>query len=133
MLQGFKKFILRGNVIDLAVGVIIGASFNSVVTALVKDLFNPFLSLLFTTPNLAHMSVTVRGSTFLYGDFFNALISFLLTAVAIYFFFITPINALVARMRTAPPADPTTKKCPECLSEIPRAAKRCAQCGQAIA
>lgn len=127
-LNGFKEFILRGNVIDLAVGVVMGAAFGTVVSALVKDLLTPFIGAIFKAPNFSGLSFAINGSKFLYGDFINALISFLLISVAIYFFVITPVNMLIAKTRKGPPLDPDTKKCPECLSEIPYAAKRCAHC-----
>jgi len=131
MLDGFKKFILRGNVVDMAVGVVIGAAFASVVGALTKDLLTPLIAALVKAPDFSGLSFTVNNSKFLYGDFINTVISFLLVAAAVYFFVVTPINALVARMRKDPaPADPTTKKCPECLSEIPIDARRCAHCAQ---
>ena len=133
MLKGFKQFILRGNVVDLAVGVVIGAAFNSVVSELVKDLFTPLIAALVKTPNFANLSFTVRGSQFMYGNFVNALISFLIVAIVVYFFVVAPLNALTVRMRREPPADPTTKKCPECLSEIPIDATRCAHCTTKIA
>ena len=135
MLGGFKKFILRGNVVDMAVGVVIGAAFASVVGALTKDLLTPLIAALVKAPDFSGLSFTLNGngSKFLYGDFINTLISFLLVAAAVYFFVVTPINALVARMRKDPePADPTTKKCPECLSEIPIDARRCAHCAQPV-
>jgi large conductance mechanosensitive channel len=131
MLSGFKQFILRGNVVDLAVGVVIGAAFGSVVTALTKDLLTPFIAVLVGKPDFSAIGVTIRGVPFPIGDFINAAVSFLLISAAVYFFVVTPINALVARMRKAPaPADPTTKKCKECLSEIPVDARRCAFCTQ---
>jgi large conductance mechanosensitive channel len=131
MLSGFKKFILRGNVVDMAVGVVIGAAFAGVVGALTKDLLTPFIAALVKTPNFSNLKFTVNTSEFLYGDFLNAGVSFLLVAATVYFFVVTPINALVARMRKEPaPADPTTKKCAECLSEIPIDARRCAFCAQ---
>jgi large conductance mechanosensitive channel len=134
MLSGFKQFILRGNVVDLAVGVVIGAAFGGVVTALTKDLLTPFIAVLVGKPDFSSIGMTIRGTPFPVGDFINAVVSFLLIAAAVYFFVVTPINALVARMRKAPvPADPTTKKCGECLSEIPLEAKRCAFCTQAVA
>jgi large conductance mechanosensitive channel len=134
MLSGFKQFILRGNVVDMAVGVVIGAAFASVVGAFTKDLLTPLIAAIASKPDFSAITFTVNGSVFALGDFLNALISFLLVAVAVYFFVITPINALVARMRKAPaPADPTTKKCPECQSEIPIDARRCAHCAQPIA
>jgi large conductance mechanosensitive channel len=133
MLSGFKQFVLRGNVVDLAVGVVIGAAFGSVVTALTKDLLTPLIAALVGKPDFSAIKFTVNGSVFPVGDFINAVVSFLLIAAAVYFFVVTPINALVARMRKAPaPADPTTKKCPECLSEIPLEAKRCAFCAQPV-
>lgn len=133
MLSGFKQFILRGNVIDMAVGVVIGAAFGGVVTALTKDLLTPLIAALVGKPDFSSISFTVGSAVFPVGDFVNALVSFLLIAAAVYFFVVTPINALVTRMRKAPaPADPTTKKCPECLSEIPIDAKRCAHCAQPV-
>lgn len=137
MLKGFKQFILRGNVVDMAVGVVIGAAFAGVVTAFTRDLLTPLVTAIVHTPNTPNFSdvkFTINGSVFAVGDFINAAISFLLVAAAVYFFVVTPINALVSRMRKAPaPADPTTKKCPECLSEIPVDARRCAHCGQPVA
>jgi large conductance mechanosensitive channel len=132
MLKGFKQFVLRGNVVDLAVGVVIGAAFGTVVTALVKDLVTPFISAIAKSPDFSALAFTINGSKFMYGDFINALISFLLVSATIYFFVVTPMNMLVSRMHKEPPADPTTKKCPECLSEIPIDAKRCAFCSQAL-
>jgi large conductance mechanosensitive channel len=134
MLSGFKQFILRGNVVDMAVGVVVGAAFAGVVGAFTKDLLTPLIAAIVGQPDFSSIHFTVRGSVFALGDFINALISFLLVAAAVYFFVVTPVNMLVARMRKAPaPADPTTKKCPECLSEIPIDARRCAQCGQPVA
>jgi len=131
MFDGFKKFILRGNVVDMAVGVVIGAAFASVVGALTKGLLTPLIAALVKAPDFSSLYFTLNGSKFLYGEFVNAVISFLLVAAAVYFFVVTPINALVARMRKDPaPADPTTKKCTECLSEIPLDARRCAHCAQ---
>jgi len=133
MLSGFKQFILRGNVIDMAVGVVIGAAFASVVSAFTKDLLTPLIAAIVGKPDFSAIKFTVHGSMFAIGDFINAGVSFLLVAGAVYFFVVTPINALVARMRKAPaPADPTTKKCAECLSEIPIDAKRCAFCAQPV-
>ena len=133
MLQGFKQFILRGNVIDMAEGVVIGAAFASVVGAFTKDLLTPLIAALVGKPDFSAINFTVNGSVFALGDFINAAITFLLVAAAVYFFVVVPVNALVARMRKAPaPADPTTKKCPECLSEIPIDARRCAHCGEPV-
>jgi large conductance mechanosensitive channel len=131
MLSGFKQFILRGNVVDMAVGVVIGAAFAGVVGAFTKDLLTPLIAALVGKPDFSAITFTVHGSVFPLGDFLNALISFLLVAAAVYFFVVTPVNMLVARMRKDPvPADPTTKKCSECLSEIPIDARRCAHCSQ---
>jgi large conductance mechanosensitive channel len=134
MLKGFKQFLLRGNVIDLAVAVVIGGAFGAVVTALVKDLITPLIAALVGKPDFSAIAFDVNGSKFLVGDFLNALVSFLLIAAAIYFFVVAPVNAMVARARRgeAPP-DPTTKKCAECLSEVPIAARRCAHCAQPLA
>jgi large conductance mechanosensitive channel len=129
MLSGFKQFILRGNVVDMAVGVVIGAAFAGVVGAFTKDLLTPFIAAIVGKPDFSAISFTINGSIFALGDFINALVSFLLVAAAVYFFVVTPINALVSRMRKAPaPADPTTRKCPECKMEIPIDARRCAHC-----
>ncbi len=133
MLSGFKQFILRGNVVDLAVGVVIGVAFGAVVSALTKDLLTPLIAALVGKPDFSAISFTIGSTVFPVGDFINAVVSFLLIAATVYFFVVTPINALVARMRKAPaPADPTTKKCPECLSEIPIDARRCSFCTQPV-
>ena len=127
-MKGFKAFLLRGNVVDLAVGVVIGIAFGAVVTAFVKDLVTPLIAALGGKPDFGSLYFTINHSKFLYGDFINALIAFLVIAAVIYFFVVVPINALVARSRKEPPADPTTKKCTECQSEIPVGARRCAFC-----
>jgi len=133
MLSGFKQFILRGNVVDMAVGVVIGVAFGGVVTALTKDLLTPLIAALVGKPDFSYLGFSIRGTPFPVGDFINACVSFLLIASAIYFFVVTPINALIARTRKDPaPADPTTKKCPECLSEIPIDARRCSHCAQPV-
>ncbi|OHA15197.1 MAG: mechanosensitive ion channel protein MscL [Candidatus Taylorbacteria bacterium RIFCSPLOWO2_02_FULL_43_11] len=129
MLKGFKDFVLRGNVIDMAVGVVIGASFGSVVTSLVKGILTPFIAAIAKVPDFSDLSFTLNGSVFNYGEFFNALISFLLVATAIYFFVVLPINKLMSRFnKPAPTEAPKMKNCPECLSLIPEAAKRCSHC-----
>jgi large conductance mechanosensitive channel len=127
-MKGFKQFLLRGNVVDLAVGVVIGAAFGGVVTAMVKDLLTPFIAAIFKQPDFSALTFTIHGSKFLYGEFINALLSFVIIAAAVYYLVVLPINALISRAHREPPADPTTKKCPECLSEIPIEAKRCAHC-----
>lgn len=128
MLTGFKNFILRGNVVDLAVGVVVGAAFNTIISSLVKDVLTPFIAALFKQPDFSKLTFTINGSQFLYGDFINALISFFIVAIAVYFFVVVPINALTAHLHKGPPPAATTKKCPECLSDIPVGAKRCAFC-----
>ena len=134
MLGGFKQFILRGNVIDMAVGVVVGAAFATVVAAFTKDLLTPLIAAIIGTPDFSTVKFTVNGSMFAIGDFINAAISFLLVTAAVYFFVVTPVNLLIARVRKAPaPADPTTKKCPECRSEIPIDARRCSHCAQPVA
>jgi large conductance mechanosensitive channel len=130
-MKGFKAFLLRGNVVDLAVGVVIGVAFGTVVTSFVKDLVTPLIAAIGGKPDFAGLNFTVNNSKFLYGDFINAAISFVIVAAVIYFFVVIPFTALVARSHKEPPADPTTKKCPECLSEIPIDARRCAFCGEA--
>jgi large conductance mechanosensitive channel len=129
MLKGFRQFMLRGNAIDLAVAVVIGGAFGAVVTALVKDLITPLIAAVFGKPDFSAIAFTINGSDFPVGDFINALLSFFFIGVAIYFFVVVPVNTVTARMRRGEGTpDPTTKKCPECLSEIPIAAKRCAHC-----
>src|ERR1700704_2640684 len=126
MMSGFRQFILRGNVIDLAVAVVIGGAFGAVVAALVKDLLTPLIGAVFGAPDFSSLVVTVNGSRFLIGDFINSVVSFLLVAAAGYYAIVVPINATQARRnRGEAPPDPTTKKCPECLSEVPVAARRC--------
>lgn len=130
MLKGFKQFLLRGNVVDLAVAVVVGAAFNSVVQSLVKDLITPLIGIFGGDKgDFAKRSFTVHHSVFMYGDFINVLISFLLIATVVYFFVVSPINHLVQLMnRGKDTEDPTTRKCPECLSEIPMEASRCKFC-----
>jgi large conductance mechanosensitive channel len=128
MAGGFKQFLLRGNVVDLAVGVVIGAAFGGVVTAFTKDLLTPLIAALVAKPDFSAIQFTVNNSKFLVGDFVNAIVSFIIIAASVYYMVVLPVNALVSRSRKEPPADPTTKKCPECLSEIPIPARRCAFC-----
>ncbi|MEI6022486.1 MAG: large conductance mechanosensitive channel protein MscL [bacterium] len=132
MLKEFKQFLLRGNVVDLAVGVVIGAAFGTIVTALVADLLTPLIAAIAKVPDFSGMFFTIHGSKFMYGHFINALFSFLLVASSVFFFVVKPMNVLIARSRKEVPIDPTTKKCTECLSEIPIDAKRCAHCTQII-
>ncbi len=134
MLKEFKQFLLRGNVVDLAVGVVIGAAFGTIVTALVTDLLTPFISAIAKTPDFSNLVFTINGSTFKYGHFINSFLSFILVAFSIFFFVVKPMNILISHSRSKKelPADPTTKKCSECLSEVPIEAKRCSHCAQII-
>ena len=127
-MKGFKAFLLRGNVVELAVAVVIAVAFGLVITAFVKDLVTPLVAALFGKPDFGALTFTINNSKFLYGDFINAVLAFVIVAAVIYFFVVVPYTALVARSRKEPPADPTTKKCTECLSEIPLDARRCAFC-----
>jgi len=133
IIKEFKQFLLRGNVVDLAVGVVIGSAFGSVVAALVSDILTPFIAAVAKVPDFSGLSLTLNGSLFKYGHFINALISFVLVSAAVFFFVVKPMNLLIKRSRKEPPADPTTKKCKECLSEIPVEASRCSHCTQVAA
>jgi large conductance mechanosensitive channel len=128
VLKDFKTFLLRGNVVDLAVAVVIGAAFGAVVTALVRDIITPIIALIFGKPDFSALSFTLNGSNFLYGDFINFLISFISIAAAVFFFVVQPINALMARRKTQPDVESDTRPCSECLSDIPRRARKCAFC-----
>lgn len=133
MFKGFKQFIMRGSVIDLAVAVVIGAAFGAVVTSFVTNVLNPLIAAIVGKPDFSAFKATLNGGVISYGLFLNALISFLLIALAVYFFIIVPMNALKARQaRGQASPDPTSKKCPECLSEIPIAARRCAFCTSSV-
>jgi large conductance mechanosensitive channel len=112
----------------MAVGIVIGAAFGGVITGFVKDLLTPFIAAIVKQPDFSALTFMINGSKFPYGDFSNALLSFVIIAAAVCFFVVVPVNALIARARQEPPADPTTRKCPECLSEIPIGARRCAFC-----
>jgi large conductance mechanosensitive channel len=127
-MRGFKAFLLRGNVVDLAIAVVIGVAFGAVVTSFVKDLVTPLIAALGGKPDFSGLYFTINNSKFLYGDFIDVLLAFVIIAAVIYFFVVLPYTALVERSRKEPPADPTTKKCTECLSEIPKDARRCAFC-----
>ncbi len=132
-MKGFKKFLMRGNVVDLAVAVVMGAAFGAVVTALVKDLITPLIAAIVGKPDFSGIKFTVNSSQFLIGDFINALVSFILIGIAVYYFVVLPMNTLMARLKRGEvPPDPTTKNCPECLSEIPIAARRCKFCAQPV-
>lgn len=130
MFKGFRDFVLRGNVVDLAVGVVIGVAFGAVVSSFVKDLLTPLIAALAGKPDFSAFSFELHGAKFLYGDFFNALISFLLVAAAVYYFVVLPVNALMARYQKQ--ALPDKMKCPQCLSDIPIGAHKCAFCASAV-
>ena len=127
-MKGLRQFLLRGNVLDLAVAVVMGAAFGAVVNALVKDLITPLIAAIVGKPDFSNIAFTVHGSKFAIGDFMNTLVSFLLIGTAVYFFVVLPVNELMERIRRGEHPDPTTKKCPECLSDIPIGARRCAFC-----
>ena len=131
MLKGFRDFILRGNVVDLAVAVILGAAFNAIVASLVADVLNPLIAATVGKPDFSGVVIHVGGGVIKVGNFFNAAVSFLIVATVVYVAIVLPMNAMQARMKK--PAAPTTKNCPECLSEIPLAARRCSHCGQPVA
>lgn len=132
-MKDFKQFLLRGNVVDLAVGIVIGAAFGALVTGFVTDLLTPLIAAILGSQDFSALKFTINDSEFLYGDFINLLIAFATIAAAVFFFVVRPLNALMARSRKEPPADPTTKKCTECLSEISKDARRCAFCTSAQA
>lgn len=132
-MKDFKKFILRGNVVDLAVAVVIGAAFSAIVTALVRDFITPLIGAVYKSSSFQSSYFTLHGSKFLYGDFTNAIVSFLLIALVIFFLVVQPINKLQARAaRNKTPEEPTDRKCPECLSEIPKEATRCKFCTASV-
>jgi large conductance mechanosensitive channel len=133
ILNDFKAFLLRGNVVDLAVAIVIGVAFGAVVTAFVEDLITPLIAAIFGKPDFSALDFTINDSTFRYGDFINKVIAFVTIAAAVFFFVVVPMNALMARARKEPPPDPTTKRCPECISEIPLEATRCAFCTSVLA
>ena len=135
MLKGFRDFVLRGNVVDLAVAVILGAAFNAIVTSLVGDVLNPLIAATVGKPDFSGVVLHVGGGAIKVGNFFNALVSFIIVAAVVYFAIVLPTNALLARLKKpdAPPPAPETKICPECLTAIPRAARRCSSCTQLVA
>jgi large conductance mechanosensitive channel len=133
MVKDFREFILRGNLVDLAVAVVIGAAFTAVVNALVADLVTPIIAAVGGKPDFGNLAFTVNGSRFAYGDFINALLTFLIVAAVVFFLVIKPVNALLERFRPEPKVDQETRECPECLSDIPIAATRCAFCTSVVA
>ena len=129
MFKEFKKFILRGNVVDLAIAVVIGAAFGAVVTSMVKDLITPLIAAFGGQPDFSNLSFSINGSKFMYGNFINALLSFLILSAVIFFFVVQPLNKLMGKLKPADTKEPTERECPECLSSIPLGAKRCKYCG----
>ena len=133
ILNEFRAFMFRGNLIDTAVGIVIGLAFAALVTAFVADLITPIIAAIFGSHDFSQLTFTINGSTFKYGDFINALITFVSIAAAVFFFVVKPVNSLIARSRREGPPDPTVRNCPECLSEIPIEASRCAFCTTEVA
>jgi large conductance mechanosensitive channel len=133
MLKDFRQFILRGNLVDLAVAVVIGAAFTALVNALVSDIITPFIAAVGGEPNFGRLAFTINGSRFAYGDFLNALITFLIVAAVMFFLVIKPVNILLDRLRPEAKVDTPTRECPECLSDVPAAARRCAFCTTPLA
>ncbi len=132
MLKDFRQFLLRGNLVELAVAVVIGTAFSALVAALVADLITPLIAAVGGQPDFSRLSFTINGSRFRYGDFLNALVAFLIIAAVVFFLVMKPVNALIERERNREPEDPTTRQCPECLSEIPVEARRCACCASEV-
>ncbi len=128
MIKDFKEYLMRGNMLDLAVAVVIGAAFGAVITALVADIITPVIAAIGGKPDFSGLSFTINNSRFLYGHLLNAIISFVIIAAAIFFLVIKPVNAFMARMKKEDPVDETMRKCPECMSDIPKEAKRCMSC-----
>jgi large conductance mechanosensitive channel len=133
VLKEFRTFILRGNLVDLAVAVVIGAAFTAVVNALVKDIITPLIAALGGEPDFGDLKFTINGSQFAYGDFINAVLTFLIVAAVVFFLVVKPMNELMERFKTEPPVEEDTRECPECLSQVPAKAKRCAYCTSDIA
>jgi large conductance mechanosensitive channel len=126
--RDFREFLLRGNLVDMAVGIVIGLAFAAVITAFVADIITPIIAAIGGQPNFNDLTFTINKSHFLYGSFLNAVLSFVLIAAAVFYLVIKPVNALMERRKTEPPVDATTRPCPECLSDIPVTARRCAFC-----
>jgi large conductance mechanosensitive channel len=133
VLKDFKQFLLRGNVVDLAVGIVIGVAFGALIAALVADFITPLIAAIAGKHDFSALTFTINKSRFLYGDFINKLIAFVTIAAAVFFLVVRPVNALMARRKVEPPVDETVRACPECLSEIPVGARRCAFCTSEVA
>lgn len=132
MLKEFRQFLLRGNLVDLAIAVVVGAAFGAVVTALVKDLVTPLIAAVGGQPDFGDLDFTINSSRFAYGHFLNAVISFVIIAAVVFFLVVKPVNALMDRLQTGEPIDEPTRECPACLSQIPYAARRCAFCTEEV-
>ncbi len=132
MLKDFRQFLLRGNLVDLAVAVVIGAAFGAVVAALVKDIITPLIAAIGGQPDFSGLDFTINKSRFAYGDFFNAILTFIIIAAVVFFFVVKPVNKLLERMQTGEAVDEETRECPACLSQIPYAARRCAFCTEEV-
>jgi large conductance mechanosensitive channel len=132
MFKEFRGFLLRGNLVDLAIAVVIGAAFGAVVTALVKDLVTPLIAAIGGQPDFSDLDFTINGSRFAYGDFLNTIVTFVIIAAVIFVLVVKPMNTLLDRMRTEPPVEEHTRECPACLSQVPRGARRCAFCTEDI-
>jgi large conductance mechanosensitive channel len=133
MIKEFREFLLRGNVVDLAIAVVLGAAFGAVVTSFVNDILMQFIAMIGGEPDFSGLTFTINGSVFRYGDFLNRLISFLLIAAVIFFLVVKPLNLLMKRLKPETPVDLPTRACPECLSDIPEPASRCAFCTAEVA
>ena len=133
MIKGFRDFVLRGNVVDLAIAVVIGTAFTAIINAMVADIINPLIAAIVHKPDFSALLLNVNGGIIKYGDFLNALLSFLIIAAVVYFLVVLPVNTLMAKFRPKVVAAPTTKPCPQCLSDIPVAATRCSHCAQLVA
>ena len=133
MLKEFRQFILRGNLVDLAVAVVVGTAFTALVNSMVKAIFTPLIAAIFGKPDFSNLTFTINGSRFLYGEFINALITFVIVAAVMFFFVVKPVNHLLERFRPEPKVDEETRECPECLSDIPVRARRCAFCTSELA
>ena len=133
MLKDFRQFLLRGSLVDLAIAVVIGTAFTAVVNAIVRDLITPLIAAIGGKPSFDNLAFTINGSRFAYGDFLNAALTFLLVAAVMFYLVIKPVNMLMDALRTEPEVDSPTRPCPECLSQIPRAAARCAFCTREVA
>lgn len=132
MLKDFRQFLLRGNLVDLAVAVVIGAAFGAVVAALVKDIITPLIAAIGGQPDFSNLDFTINKSRFAYGDFFNAILTFIIIAAVVFFFVVKPVNKLLERLQTGEAVDEETRECPACLSQIPYAARRCAFCTEEV-